>query len=215
MSAEKKALNVLPPLIAGCCLLVYWGTVVRNALRFTRKESHGVNLIPRERVGRWVRALWIPTIVAWCVQPWFALRHYFHFSTHSLTWTVTGFIGAAVCISATIATFSCWREMGRSWRIGIDPEEKTQLIFSGPFRVVRHPIYTLSIFLVLGTLATTPTLVMLVIAIVHIACLQFEARREETYLLGKHGRVYADYMKRVGRFLPLTSSFMIDESSSR
>ncbi len=96
--------------------------------------------------------------------------------------------------------------MGRSWRIGIDPQEKTQLIFGGPFRIVRHPIYTLSIFLVLGTLVTTPTLVMLAVAVVHIACMQFEARREELYLLGKHGNAYAEYMKRVGRFWPRSGS---------
>lgn len=208
-------MNILPPLIAGCCVLVYWGTVVRKALRFAGKESHGVNLIPREPMGRWIRLFWVPTIVAWCVQPWLALRHHFHHSAYDPAWTATAFVGAAVCVGATIATFSCWREMGRSWRIGIDPGEKTQLIFSGPFRIVRHPIYTLSIFLVLGTLATTPTQVMLGIAIVHIACLQFEARREEIYLLGKHGDVYADYMKRVGRFLPRTLSFEIHESSSR
>jgi protein-S-isoprenylcysteine O-methyltransferase Ste14 len=202
-------------LIAGCCLLVYWGTVVRKALRFARTEAHGVNLIPRERVGRWIRLFWIPTIVAWCVQPWLALRHYRRHSAHDLVWTVVGFVGAAVCVGATVATFSCWREMGRSWRIGIDPEEKTQLIFSGPFRIVRHPIYTLSILLALGTLATTPTLVMLVVAGVHIACLQFEARREETYLLGKHGHLYADYMTRVGRFFPGTAFFIMDESKSR
>jgi len=177
---------------------------VRKSIRVTRKEAHGVNLIPRERVGRWIRVLWIPTIVAWCVQPWLALRYRFDHSPHDLAWTVVGFVGAAVCVSATIATFSCWREMGQSWRIGIDPEEKTQLIFGGPFRIVRHPIYALSILLVLGTLATTPTLMMLIIAIVHIGCLQFEARREEAYLLGKHGRVYADYMKRVSRFFPRT-----------
>jgi protein-S-isoprenylcysteine O-methyltransferase Ste14 len=124
------------------------------------------------------------------------------------------FVGAAVCIGTTVATFSCWREMARSWRIGIDPEEKTQLIFSGPFRIVCHPIYALSILLVLGTLAKTPTLAMLVITIVHIACLQSGARPEEVYLLGKHGRVYADYMKHVGRFLPRGVLFMIDESKS-
>jgi protein-S-isoprenylcysteine O-methyltransferase Ste14 len=205
----------VPSLIAGCCLLVYWGTVVRKALRFTRKETHGVNLIPPERLGRWIRVLWVPTIVAWCVQPWLALRKHLHHSAHDLAWTVAGFVGAAACVIATIATFWCWREMGRSWRIGIDPEEKTRLIFSGPFRIVRHPIYTLSILLILGTLATTPTPLMLVIAIVHIACLQFEARREEAYLLGKHGHAYADYRKRVGRFFPRTASFMIDDSWSR
>ncbi len=192
----------LPPLIAACCLLIYWGTVVRKAFRFTRKEVHGVNLIPRERVGRWIRVLWIPAIVAWCVQPWLALGKNVHHFPFGYTWILVGFVGAVVCVIATVATFSCWREMGKSWRIGIDPHEKTQLIFSGPFRIVRHPIYTLSILLMLGTLATTPTPTMLVIAIVHIVCLQFEARREEAYLLTKHGDTYATYSQRVGRFFP-------------
>jgi hypothetical protein len=44
---------------------------------------------------------------------------------------------------------------------------------------------------------------------------RWKARREEIYLLGKHGHAYADHMKRVGRFLPRTSSFAIHESSSR
>ena len=188
---------------------------MRKVLRVTRRESHGVNLIPGERAGRWIRVLWIPTIVAWCVQPWLVLRNALHHSTQHVAWIVAGYFGAAICIGATIATFSCWREMGRSWRIGIDPQEKTELIFTGPFRIVRHPIYALSILLVLGTLVTTPTLLMLVIAIVHIACSQFEARREEAYLLGKHGRVYADYMKRVGRFFPRAATFAIAGSSSR
>src|SRR3954471_23803476 len=192
----------LPPLIAACCLLIYWGTVVRKALRFSRTEAHGVNIIPPERVGRWIRVLWIPTIVAWCVQPWLALRKNSHPDGHSPVWIVVGSVGAVVCIIATIATFSCWREMGRSWRIGIDPDEKTQLIFGGAFRIVRHPIYALSILLMLGTLATTPTAVMLILAVVHITCMQFEARREEAYLLAKHGHAYAEYTKRVGRFFP-------------
>jgi protein-S-isoprenylcysteine O-methyltransferase Ste14 len=182
--------------------LLYWGTVVQKAFRFSRTEAHGVNFIPRERVGRWIRILWIPTIVAWCVQPWLEFGRRLHPAAHEIGWTVAGFTGAAVCVGATIATFSCWREMGRSWRIGIDPDEKTQLVFSGAFGIVRHPIYALSILLVLGTLATTPTPAMLGIAVVHIACVKFEARREETYLLEKHGDAYADYMKHVGRFLP-------------
>lgn len=192
--------------------MLYWGTVVRKVFFVTRREAHGANLIPRERVGQWIRVFWIPTIIAWCVQPWLGLPKYFHDSIRDLPWTIIGLVGAAACVGATVATFSCWREMGRSWRIGIDPEEKTQLIFSGAFRIVRHPIYTLSILLVLGTLATTPTVSMLLIAVVHISCLQFEARREETYLLGKHGQVYADYRKRVGRFFPRRAWFMTNHS---
>ena len=191
----------LPPFIAACCLLVYWGAVVSKALRVMRKQKQDVNLIPRERTGRWLRVIWIPAIVAWCVQPWLALR------TKPLAGIdplglVVGFAGAAVCLGATIATFSCWREMGKSWRIGINPGEKTKLIFTGPYRIVRHPIYALSILLIWGTLATTRTPMMLFLTLLHSVLMQWEARREEAYLLEKHGDAYAEYMKRVGRFFP-------------
>lgn len=192
----------LPPLIAACCLLVYWGAVVRKALRAFRKQKQDVNLIPRERTGRWLRVIWIPAIVAWCVQPWIAVRAKPLPTGAAPLGMVIAFAGAALCLAATIATFSCWREMGRSWRIGIDPGEKTKLIFTGPYRIVRHPIYALSIVLVLGTLATTRTPVMLFLTLLHIALLQWEAHREEAYLLEKHGDAYADYKKRVGRFFP-------------
>ena len=198
----------LPPLIAGSCLLVYWATVAAKAVRFARKEAHDANVIPRERTGRVLRLIWGPLIVAWCVQPWLevssddptAARQIGAFAL------VTAFIGAAMCVIATVATFSCWREMGKSWRIGIDPREKTQLVFTGAYRFVRHPIYALSILLICGTLATTPTLTMLCIALLHVALLQSEARREEAYLLGMHGAEYREYQRRVGRFLPRSFS---------
>jgi protein-S-isoprenylcysteine O-methyltransferase Ste14 len=198
----------LPPLVAGCCLLIYWGAVVRKAIRVRRKERHGVNLIPREQIGRWLRVIWIPVIVAWCIQPWHKVTSSSHASSPGvgLWWMTLAFAGAALCVAATVATFSCWREMGKSWRIGIDPGEKTKLVFTGPYRFVRHPIYTLSILLILGTLATTPTALMLVLTVLHIGLLQFEARREEAYLLEKHGSEYADYRSRVGRFFPRAAS---------
>ena len=194
----------LPPLVAGCCLLVYWGAVVSKALRFARKEAHDANVIPRERIGRWLRVIWVPLIVMWCVQPWLQLSLRTPTAARELGGIaiVAAFLGAAICVAATVATFSCWREMGKSWRIGIDPGETTKLVFTGAFQWVRHPIYALSILLMSGTLATTPTFLMFVIALVHIGLLQFEARREEAYLLGKHGETYAEYRRRVGRFVP-------------
>jgi protein-S-isoprenylcysteine O-methyltransferase Ste14 len=196
----------IPPFVAGCCLLIYWGAVVVKARRIARQAGHGANLVPRERTGRWLRVVWMPVVLAWCVQPWLTAlgppaSRLFQPVT-GLAFTVFGFAGAALCIAATIATFVCWREMGKSWRLGIDPEEKTQLVFSGPYRFARHPIYALSSVLVLGTFGTTPTVAMMVTALLHLLLLQVEARREEKYLLAKHGESYAEYKRRVGRFVP-------------
>jgi protein-S-isoprenylcysteine O-methyltransferase Ste14 len=195
-------IELIPPLIAGCCLLIYWGTVLRKAIQFARREKHDANFIPRERTGRWIRVLWFPVIVAWSVQPWLLVFGRMHARHADAVWLAVGVSGAMVSLVATVATFACWREMGKSWRIGIDPTEKTKLVFTGPYRFVRHPIYALGTLLAAGTLATTPTVPMLVLTVAHACLLQLEARREESYLLGKHGEAYADYRRRVGGFIP-------------
>jgi protein-S-isoprenylcysteine O-methyltransferase Ste14 len=188
----------IPPFVSGCCLLVYWGAVVIKARR-ARRWKHGANVIPPERTGRWLRLIWVPLVIVWCAQPWLAVARS---SRRALPWPGLAFLGAALCIIATAATFICWRAMGRSWRIGIDPAEKTTLVLAGPFRLVRHPIYSLSIVLMISTLATTQTLFMLAIAILHSVLMHWEAVREEAYLLRKHGEDYARYRRSTGRFVP-------------
>ena len=115
---------------------------------------------------------------------------------------IVGWIAAAVAVVAFVITWVCWVKMGTSWRMGIDPNERTTLVFNGPYAYVRHPIYGLSQVLVLATLAALPSPVMLVIAAVHMILMQWEVRREDKYLVLLHGPAYADYMQHVGRFVP-------------
>jgi protein-S-isoprenylcysteine O-methyltransferase Ste14 len=92
--------------------------------------------------------------------------------------------------------------MGKSWRMGIDPNEKTQLVFTGPFAYVRHPIYGLSQLLMLMTILIVPSPAMLLVGVLHILFMQWEVRREDRYLCSVHGDAYAAYQRKVGRFFP-------------
>ena len=185
-------------------LLIYWGTVVGKSAYVARTTGKDPNVIPRERTGRWLRLIWTPTVIAWCALPWAAALggRNAAFWIRSMLPAPAAAGGAVIGAIALILTFFCWRQMGRSWRIGIDPNEKTELITSGPYRLVRHPIYALSIVLMLGTLLAVFTPPMLLIAVIHITMLQLEARREEEYLLSRHGGSYAAYCRRAGRFIP-------------
>ena len=93
--------------------------------------------------------------------------------------------------------------MGASWRVGVDPSERTRLITTGPFSAVRNPIYSSLLLALLGVSVLVPNVVtmigygLLVLAIVlqvHIV--------EEPYLRRVHGQEYAAWAARVGRFIP-------------
>jgi protein-S-isoprenylcysteine O-methyltransferase Ste14 len=189
----------LPALIAASCVTVYWLTVAVKVFRISRVIRKDPNVIPREKTGQLMRLIWLPVLATWIAYPWL---HLHKIRPAGPVWNAVAWFGATVCVAALAASYHCWREMGSSWRIGIDPNEKTRMIVSGAYRYLRHPIYALSILLILGTLATAPTPVMLVTVAVQFTLMQIEARREEKFMLRAHGESYSNYMKSTGRFLP-------------
>ncbi len=193
--------------IPAVTVTAYWSAVVVKSIRMKKRRGKMPNVIPRERTGRYVRLLWAPTVVAWIAQLYlYALR-----LARTSPWLLTPLfirgvvpaaIGALCCVIALGLTFVCWQQMGASWRIGIDPSEKTRLVVRGAYRRVRHPIYALSILLMLGCVLVVPTPLMLLTAGIHIGLLAWEACREEAYLLTAHGEAYLEYQRHTGRFLP-------------
>lgn len=188
-----------PVLISASCVTLYWSIVVIKLIRLSRKIGKTPNIIPEEKLGKKLRFIWAPIIMLWIIQSILGIGHPLlpTAAEQSLQ-----YCGAFFALIATLLTLICWHKMGTSWRIGIDPNEKTQLIISGPYQFVRHPIYTLSIILAIATFLTLPTLFMFVTIAIHISLLLFEAIREEKYLVIQHGEQYANYIKITGRFLP-------------
>jgi protein-S-isoprenylcysteine O-methyltransferase Ste14 len=194
----------LPASLLGIVLLAYWGRVLRLAWKARRATGRAANLVPPEPLGRILRLIWAPAITAWIAQPLIvafvsrppALVRPLYFNPW-IAW-----IALFVASVALAVTWMCWKQMGRAWRMGIDPGERTALIVAGPFARVRHPIYALSHILMLASVAALPSPLLIAAAVVHIALLQWEARREERHQLALHGEQYEQYCARVGRFIP-------------
>lgn len=108
-------------------------------------------------------------------------------------------LSAAGIVGTLIAQFA----MGSSWRIGVDRDERTDLVTSGPFGLVRNPIFSAMIPTALGLVLLVPSwIAWLGLAGLAVA-LELQVRVvEEPYLLHTHGRHYAEYASRVGRFVP-------------
>jgi hypothetical protein len=76
-----------------------------------------------------------------------------------------------------------------------------QLVTSGPFAIVRHPMYTGLILAALGSLLIYPTWTTLLFAS-FAPMITVRARREETALSAEFGEQWQEYCKRVPAFLP-------------
>jgi protein-S-isoprenylcysteine O-methyltransferase Ste14 len=197
-----------PVLAITLTIWAYWGTVfvlvLYKRLRFGQRSG----VIPRHR---WEKRLW------WAVAPDFLAWNTLPFLAATLNGSVFGLPGwagsvpwimdvrcaaAGIGVLCYLATLSCWLLMGRNWTMAIDPSQKTELVTSGLFGWVRHPIYTLSILLMICTAVTVLTVPMVLVAVLHITVMNLKAKNEERHLSQRHGLTYGDYCNRVGRFVP-------------
>jgi len=76
------------------------------------------------------------------------------------------------------------------------------LVVRGPFRLVRHPVYSGDLALWLGATLGTLNVLLLVLWPLYLVGLSAEASAEEELLQAKFGQAYRDYMARVARFVP-------------
>lgn len=112
-------------------------------------------------------------------------------------------LGLVVALAGAIATLATQQAMGVSWRIGVDPAERTGLVTDGVFGVVRNPIFTMMTVTAVGLTLMVGSVIAVVALVLLLASLEAQVRLvEEPYLRHVHGPDYSAYAARVGRFLP-------------
>ena len=112
-------------------------------------------------------------------------------------------VGTVLAVAGIAGTLFAQMAMGESWRIGVDPEERTELVTSGPFALVRNPIFSAMLPTALGLVLVVPSWVAIAGLVGLLVALEVQVRVvEEPYLRRTHGDRYADYARRTGRFVP-------------
>lgn len=177
---------------------------VRMAIQFHRTRSTGFNSF-RGKPGslEWFAGIFfVGGALAVPLAPIFDLLGIVE-PIAALDTVALNFLGVVLAVAGLVLVFAAQMAMGDSWRIGVEQEERTELVTTGPFGVVRNPIFGASIPLVIGFCLMVPSLLSLAALVVIAISLELLVRAvEEPYLLRTHGSAYSDYAARVGRFVP-------------
>ena len=192
MSAVALTLYVL-------ALIVLFG--VRSWVQRRRTGStgfRGISGTPAD-AGWWGGVLFAAAMVLGLAGPLLAVTGTVSADPHPV---IAG-VGLILALAGFAATLAGQAGMGASWRIGVDPGERTDLVTTGVFGYVRNPIFTAMALAQIGMVLLVPTWISAAALVALIAAVELQVRAvEEPYLLRQHGGAYATYAALTGRFVP-------------
>jgi protein-S-isoprenylcysteine O-methyltransferase Ste14 len=165
--------------------------IVLSWRTLTDAKSHGFY-----RFFSWECILWL---LVCNVRYWFddplSLKQIF-------SWIIL-VIGAYLVIAGVI-------QMKRKGKAGNDREDKnlyqfektSELVDTGIFKFIRHPLYSSLIFLTWGIFLKNPTAILLMVSAFSTLFLVLTSLSDERECIRYFGDKYRDYMKRSKRFIP-------------
>ena len=145
----------------------------------------------------WRRGWWIWLPLAAFM---FWVRRAVLFSVSAALWHVTpllGIVADAVTVIGLLITLWARRVLGTNWSSSVVFKERHELIDGGPYRFVRHPIYSGVLLMLFGTMLGWGRLGGVVAFLVIIVGLSVKATLEERLLMRHFPEAYAQYRRRV------------------
>jgi len=114
---------------------------------------------------------------------------------------VLGFLGAIFCATGVTLIALARRALGRNWSDLVLLKENHQLVRTGPYRWIRHPLYTGLLLALLGSALTSENRAGYAIIGFCFVGLLVKSRKEEK-LLARQFPMYGEYQRRVRAFVP-------------
>ncbi len=167
---------------------VYWGVAARNSASTVRSESAKSRAFHQNLLMASLLLLFVPLpFLNWRVLP------------SGAGWVVAGLALHAASFGLAIVAR---RTLGRNWSGAITQKAEHELIRSGPYRVVRHPIYTAMLGMSAGTALVSGDLHAFIGVALLAAAYARKIRLEERNLDEVFGAAYDEYRASTWAILP-------------
>lgn len=179
-------------IIIGCwtVFIVWWFVSALRTKAVAEKQSLGSMLAHRIPIGLGFWFLAFPKLRS----PW-VHQVFPHTALLQL-------IGAAICIYGLLFTIWARRTLAGNWSSDVTFKRNHELIRTGPYRVVRHPIYTGLLLMSLGTALVIGELRALICLVLITIGFWIKLSQEERLLLRHFPEHYPTYQREVKALVP-------------
>lgn len=168
-----------------------------------RRADRAGGEVPRSADGPWIAAglrvtglIFWGSVLAWLLHPpavgWAGLP-----LPAAARWVGLALVGGGIALG-----------LWALWHLGLNVtptavvRSDAELVTDGPYRWVRHPLYTSGFLSLPGCALVTANLLVLGSGAVALALVVYRTRREERELIALFGDRYVEYRRRTGRILP-------------
>ena len=112
-------------------------------------------------------------------------------------------IGFILLTTGILLLQSAHHHLGCSFSSFVALKESQSFVDTGPYRVIRHPIYTAYIMNYIGGGLLSANIILTIVPVVcFVLMIIFRIGEEEAMLIEEFGDTYQTYMTKTGRFLP-------------
>jgi len=111
---------------------------------------------------------------------------------------------AGIRLTAAGVALAMWARLllGENWSAAVSIRKNQELIRMGPYRIIRHPIYTGMLLGLLGTAVVVGEVRSLLALVSMGRGFYLKARKEEVFLLREFAAGFEAHAKHTGMFLP-------------
>lgn len=112
---------------------------------------------------------------------------------------LAGVVGMVIAIPLS---FWVYIELGKNFYVDLRISEGHSLVTTGPYRLVRHPMYAVFIFTIMSSMLLSSHVLVLVSGALLITIVVLRIKREDPMLEKHFGERYTSYMRSTGALFP-------------
>ncbi len=116
--------------------------------------------------------------------------------------SIVGWVLAGLVILGFLFTWWARIHLGQLWSSSVTRKEHHHVVDTGPYAIVRHPIYTGLLLAIVGTVLLRITIITLTGSALIASGIYIKARVEEEFLRQQLGEPYAAYARHVPMLMP-------------